>query len=292
MTDNMEITSDMIKSLREKTGAGMMDCKRALEAAGGKMDAAIEYLRKKGAAVAQKRADRSAKEGMIVTRVSANAKIGVVVEVNCETDFVGRSDDFVNFAQAVAETIEKNRPGSLDALATLPSGSGKKVSDLLNDLLAKVGEKIDIRRFHVLETSQGIVSTYTHMGSKIGVLVEFAGLPADQAATGAGRDVAMQVAAMNPLVVSRDQVEKTLVEHELDIYRTQAKNEGKPPQIIDKIANGKLEKFYQEVCLSEQTFIKDPGKTIKDFLQDIGAKTGAPVSITKFYRYHLGEEAK
>ena len=288
----MDITSEMIKALREKTGAGMMDCKRALESTGGKMDAAIEYLRKKGAAVAQKRADRSAKEGMIVTRIGENAKTGVVVEVNCETDFVGRSDDFVNFAQAVAETIEKHRPASLEALASLSTTAGKKVSEVMNDLLAKVGEKIDIRRFQVLESPKGVVSSYTHMGSKIGVLVEFEELPADQAGASAGRDVAMQIAAMNPLVISRDQVEKSLVERELDIYRTQAKNEGKPAQIVDKIATGKLEKFYQEACLAEQTFIKDPGKTIKDYLQDVAGKSGKPITIVKFYRFHLGEEAK
>ncbi len=287
----MNITSDIIKKLRDKTGAGMMDCKRALESTGGDMEAAVEYLRKKGAAVAQKRADRAAKEGMIVTRVSADGRTGVVVEVNCETDFVGRSDDFTAFSSAVAETIEKNRPATLEQLASLATGTGRKVSEMMNDLLAKVGEKIAVRRFSVITSADGSVSSYTHLGNKIGVLVEFGGLSPANAAGQIGRDIAMQVAAMNPLVVSREQVEKSLIEHELDIYRTQAKNEGKPAQIVDKIANGRLEKFFQEVCLLEQTYIKDAGKTVKDFLQESGAASG-PITVRKFQRFHLGEEEK
>ncbi len=287
----MNITSDIIKKLRDKTGAGMMDCKRALESTGGDMEAAVEYLRKKGAAVAQKRADRAAKEGMIVTRVSADGRTGVVVEVNCETDFVGRSDDFTAFSSAVAETIEKNRPATLEQLASLTTGTGRKVSEMMNDLLAKVGEKIAVRRFSIITSADGSVSSYTHLGNKIGVLVEFGGLSPADAAGQIGRDIAMQVAAMNPLVVSREQVEKSLIEHELDIYRTQAKNEGKPAQIVDKIANGRLEKFFQEVCLLEQTYIKDAGKTVKDFLQESGATSG-PIGVRRFQRFHLGEEEK
>ena len=288
----MEITSELIKKLREKTGAGMMDCKRALESTAGDMEAAVEYLRKKGAAVAQKRADRSAKEGLIITRVGADGKVGVVVEINCETDFVGRSDDFIGFAASVAETLERQKPGTVEHLMGLTAPNGKKISEQVNDLLAKVGEKIEVRRFSIVETPSGRVSSYTHLGSKIGVLVEFSGLDSDMAGTTRGRDVAMQIAAMNPLVISRDQVEKSLVERELDIYRTQAKNEGKPAQIVDKIAQGRLEKFYQEACLLEQTFIKDPGKTIKDILQDAGTKTGKPITVKRFYRFHLGEETK
>jgi elongation factor Ts len=162
----------------------------------------------------------------------------------------------------------------------------------MNDLLAKVGEKIDVRRFAIIDSKDGAVSSYTHLGNKIGVLVEFGGLSAADAAGPVGRDVAMQVAAMSPLVVSRDQVDKELIERELDIYRTQAKNEGKPAQIVDKIAAGRLEKFFQEVCLLEQTYIKDAGKTIKDFLQESGAKAGSPVAIRKFQRFQLGEDGK
>lgn len=287
----MDITSEMIKTLRDKTGAGMMDCKRALESSGGDMNAAIEYLRKKGAASGAKRADRAAKEGMIVSRIAVNGKTGVLVEVNCETDFVGRSDDFAAFANAVAEAVEKNRPGNVEALMELTSNE-KKISELYNDLLAKVGEKIEVRRFSVVDSPDGSVSAYTHLGSKIGVLVELTGISPDAAATGAGRDVAMQVAAMNPLVISRDQVDKALIDRELDIYKVQAANEGKPANIVEKIALGRLEKYFQEVALLEQTFIKDSGKSVKDFLAEASKTTGQPISIKRFQRFHLGEETR
>jgi elongation factor Ts len=285
----MEITSEMIKSLREKTGAGMMDCKRALESSGGDMDAAIEYLRKKGAASGAKRADRSAKEGMIVTRVSEDGKRGVIVEVNCETDFVARSADFAAFANAVADAVATHNPASVERLMDVQVG-GKKVSELFNDLLAKVGEKIEIRRFKVVDTADGTISAYTHLGNKIGVLVELTGMSA--ATLPAGRDVAMQVAAMNPLVISRDQLDKTLIDREQDIYKTQAANEGKPAHIAEKIAAGRLEKYYQEVALLEQTFIKDSGKTVRDYLADAGKASGQTISVRRFQRFHLGEEVK
>jgi elongation factor Ts len=284
----MAITNEMIKKLREMTGAGMMDCKHALEETGGSLDAAVEVLRKKGAAVAQKRGDRAAKEGMIVTRVSKDGKTGVIVEINCETDFVGRSDDFTAFASAVAETIAARKPKTTEELRTLKSPGGKTVADLTNDLLAKVGEKIDVRRFTVLESADGAVFSYTHLGNKIGVLVECVNLAPDAAGTVVGRDVAMQIAAMNPMTVGRESIARETVDRELDIYRTQAKNEGKPAPIVEKIANGRLEKFYQEVCLLEQIFVKDGGKTIRDYL----AETGKGTTVKQFHRYHLGEEAR
>jgi elongation factor Ts len=287
----MEITNQMIKQLREKTGAGMMDCKRALEATGGDLERAVEHLRKKGAAVAQKRADRSAKEGLIVTRVSKDARSGVIVEVNCETDFVGRSEDFALFARIVAETIERNSQAQLADVPGLTTEEGKKLAELLNDLLAKVGEKVEVRRFARIESKDGVISSYTHLGSKIGVLVELTGVAPESASGGVGRDVAMQIAAMNPMVISREHLDKNLIERELEIYRSQAKNEGKPPQIVEKIAMGRLEKFYQEVCLLEQTFIKDSGKTVKDYVHDAATKNAGPVSVTKFHRFQLGEES-
>jgi elongation factor Ts len=287
----MEITSETIKKLRDRTGAGMMDCKRALEASAGDMEKAIEYLRKKGAAVGQKRADRAAKEGAIATRVSADGKRGVIVEVNSETDFVGRSEDFVNFGHLIAEAIEKHKPGSLDQIQTL-SVRGKTVAEHLNDLLAKVGEKVEIRRYVILETPDGRISSYTHLGNKIGVLVEIAGAAQSGSSDTVGRDIAMQVAAMNPMVISRDRIEPSVVEAELEVYRSQAKNEGKPDKIVDRIAQGKLDKFYQEVVLMEQTFIKDGGKTVKDYLQDAAGPGGGPLVVRNFTRYHLGEEIR
>jgi elongation factor Ts len=287
----MEITSAMIKDLRERTGAGMMDCKRALEASQGDINAAIEYLRKKGAAAGAKRADRAAKEGMIVTRLTSDRKSGVLVEVNCETDFVGRSEDFAAFARTVAEAVAQHRPASVEALmeATV---NGRKLSELHNDLLAKVGEKIEVRRFMVYHSEDGVVSAYTHLGNRIGVLVEMTGIGPEATESGVGRDVAMQIAAMNPLVVSREELDKALIERELDIYRTMAANEGKPAHIAEKIAAGRLEKYYQEVVLLEQTFIKDAGKTIKDYLAEAGKALGRQIVIKRFQRYHLGEETQ
>lgn len=192
----MDITSEMIKKLRERTGAGMMDCKRALESTSGNMDAAIEYLRKKGAAIGQKRSDRSAKEGVIVTRVGNDTKTGVVVEVNCETDFVGRSDDFMGFGQAIADAILLHKPKALETVPTLTTAAGRKVGDLTNDILAKVGEKIEIRRFALFESRTGSISAYTHLGNRIGVLVELEGIPGGHPSA---RDVAMQIAGHEPL---------------------------------------------------------------------------------------------
>jgi elongation factor Ts len=285
--ETMEITSELIRKLREKTGAGMMDCKRALEATNGDMDAAIEHLRKKGAAVAAKRADRSAREGMIVTRVLPDGKTGVIVEVNCETDFVGKSADFTEFVGAVADAVAAQKPAAGTSLDGLRAANGKTVADLRNDLLAKVGEKIDVRRFAVMETKDGTIFSYTHLGSKIGVLVECTGLGTDPAGTAVGRDVAMQIAAMNPMTIARDGVPKDVLAREMDIYKTQAANEGKPAAIQEKIATGRLEKFYQEVCLVEQIFIKDGAKTIKDYLAESGGAT-----VRQFQRFHLGEETK
>jgi elongation factor Ts len=282
----MAITTEMIKKLRDQTGAGMMDCKKALEETKGDMNAAVEYLRKKGAAVAAKRADRQAKEGMVITRVSGDRKSALIVEVNCETDFVGRSEDFMGFAGVVADTLNANNPSTVEELLALNGPDGKLLSARLNDLLAKVGEKIDVRRFKKLKSADGLFSAYTHAGNKIGVLLETTGLTAEQAATGTGKSIAMQIAAMNPLVVRREEVEKSTIERELEIYRTQAKNEGKPQQILDKIANGKLEKFYQDTVLLEQSFIMDQGKTVGDVVKEAAA--GA--TIKQFVRFELGVE--
>jgi elongation factor Ts len=287
---DMMITSALIKRLRDKTGAGMMDCKRALEATDGNIDAAIEHLRKKGAAIGQKRADRVAKEGVIITRVGDNASTGAIVEINCETDFVARSEDFLGFANAVAAAVQEKQPDNVDAVSALMTSTGKTVADVQNDLLARVGEKVEVRRFGVFETGNGLISSYTHLGNKIGVLVDIGGLGFDDANVRVGRDVAMQIAAMNPLVISRDQIDKSLIEREMEIYRTHARNENRPAAIVDKIAAGRLEKFYQEICLLEQTFIKDSGMTVNDYLREAGVRSGQSVSIRRFHRFYLGEE--
>jgi len=250
----MAITSEIVKKLRDKTGAGMMDCKKALEETNGDMEAAIDYLRKKGAATAEKRADRVANQGMVVAKLSDDRKKGAIVEVNCETDFVARGDDFAGFANAIAEIVYANAPASLDALHALPYAEGKTVAEMLNELTGKIGEKLQVKQFDVVNTTDNVRLA---------------------------RDIAMQVAAMSPLVVSRDKVAKETIDREVAIYREQAKAEGKPEQIAEKIATGRLEKFYAEFVLLEQSYIKDAGKSIKDLL--------APtVTIEQFKRYQLG----
>ncbi len=280
----MAITSELVKLLRDKTGAGMMDCKKALEETASDLDKAVEYLRKKGAATAQKRADKAAKEGTIVTRVNEKNDFGIVVEINCETDFVARGTDFVNFSDLVTYIIASKKPASLEKLLEVTDDSGKAISQQLNDMMAKIGERIEIRRYKMLQTENGFITSYTHMGNKIGVLIELSSTPSN--ALQIGRDIAMQIAAMNPLYISRDQVSHDVIQRELEIYRTQARNEGKPDQIIERIANGKLEKYYQDVCLSEQVFIKDPSKTIKDVLTE----SSSGLTIKSFERFQLGEE--
>jgi elongation factor Ts len=286
----MAITSETVKKLREKTGAGMMDCKRALEATNGDMEKAIEYLRKKGAATAEKRADRVANQGMIVTKVANGGKLGVIVEINSETDFVARSQDFIQFANDVASIIERKVPKSIAELLALQYNDKRTVGDALSDLVGKIGEKIEIKRFDVVTGTNSVIEAYTHMGSKIGVLVELtSGAASDEVKTIA-RDVAMQTAAMNPNVVSREQIQKNIIDRELDIYRQQAKNEGKPEQVVERIATGRLEKYFQEVVLLEQSFIKDASKSIKEVLQEASTKHNDKLAVRQFKRYQLGED--
>ncbi len=277
----MAVTSELVKQLRDKTGAGMMDCKKALDESNGNMEQAIEILRKKGAATAAKRADKSANEGMIAAKLSEDGKRGVMVEINCETDFVARGEDFTSFAQSIAQVVFEKSPATVEALHALPHPNGNTVADALSSLTGKVGEKTEIRRIYSVTAENGFLEQYIHMGSKIGVIVEMGG-EMNAANKTTARDIAMQIAAMSPIVVSRDKVDQDLVTKELDIYRTQAKNEGKPDQIADKIATGRLEKYYQEFVLLEQSFIKDAGKSVKELL--------APnVSVKQFKRFQLGE---
>ena len=280
----MAITAAQVNELRQKTGAGMMDCKKALTEANGDFEKAIEILRKKGA----KRAEKTANEGMVVTKVSDDKKEGVIVEVNCETDFVAKSDDFVNFANEVLDFVVKNKPANVDELI-----ADENLNTKMNDLLGKVGEKIQISRFAVEKAENGVVVDYVHMGSKLGVLVRFdnAGDAGDELAE-LGKDVAMQVAAMNPICVKREEVPQDLINKEIDIYKEVARKEGKPEQILEKIATGKLNKYYQENCLIEQAYIKDNSKTVSDLLKEFNSKHGTNASIALFHRFHLGDEKK
>ncbi|MGB9665409.1 MAG: translation elongation factor Ts [Ignavibacteria bacterium] len=288
----MAITSELVKQLREKTGAGMMDCKKALEETGGDFEKAIEYLRKKGAAVAAKRAERSANEGLVLTRLSEDAKTAAIVELNCETDFVARSEAFVELANKIADHVFANNFQNLDELLN-STINGLTITDLINEAVGKIGEKILLSRFKKVNVVNGSIVDYIHPGSKLGVLVVFEftkSVPADFRTF--GRDIAMQVAAMKPMTVSRDQVDKNLIEKEIEIYKTQARNEGKPEQVLERIAQGKLEKFYQEVCLLEQPFVKDGSKSVSELIKSYNEANQTDVKIKEFIRFHLADEKK
>ena len=270
----MAITAAAVKELRERTGAGMMDCKKALTANDGDMQKAIDWLREKGIAKAAKKAGRTAADGAVAAFVSADGKTGVLLEVNCETDFTANNENFRALEKKVIEYIAKAKPADLDALneGTI---DGKKVSELVTEATATIGEKISIRRF-VTYTTDGKLTTYIHMGGKIGVLVDMTG-GSDEL----GKDVAMQIAAANPIAVDRDGVDASELEHEKEILRKQALEEGKPEKIVEKMVAGRINKFYKEVCLVEQIFVKDSEKTVKDILG--GEK------VLRFARYQLGE---
>ena len=284
----MAITAAQVNDLRQRTGAGMMDCKRALEEANGDIQKAIEILRKKGASVAAKRAEKSANEGLVVTKVSEDKKFATILEINCETDFVAKSEDFVNLAKFVVEEVHKNKPKNVEELMKINA-----VQDRVNDVLGKVGEKIEISRFENIEAKSGVLVDYIHMGSKLGVLIQFEDVKAgNDELFLIGKDMAMQVAAMNPISVKREDVPKDTVDKEIEIYKELAKKEGKPEQMLEKIALGRLNKFYQENVLFEQAFIKDNSKTVGDLLKEFNAKHSSNAKVARFDRFHLGDEKK
>lgn len=273
------ITAAEVKKLRDATGAGMMDCKKALTEADGDFEAAVENLRKKGQKVMASRADRDAKEGVIAAAVSEDGSQAVMVEVNSETDFVARNEEFIEFANDVTNTILASMPGSRDEMLGLTLGSGSSIADAVETMVGKIGEKIDVRRFEAIKVDDGKVIPYIHPGSKLGVLVKMAG-SGDTDAT--GRDVAMQVAAMNPVSTSRDEVPTETQEKEMEIAREVARNEGKPEQIIDKIATGKLERYFKDNVLLEQPFVKDSSMNVGEMLKQ------NETSVSGFIRFALG----
>ncbi|MCX8057028.1 MAG: translation elongation factor Ts [Ignavibacteria bacterium] len=288
----MAVSAELVKQLREKTGAGMMDCKKALEETGGDFEKAVEYLRKKGAAVAAKRAERTANEGLVLTRLSEDGKVAAIVEVNCETDFVARSDAFIELANKIADLVFANDFQNLDELLNA-NVNGLTVTDLINEAVGKIGEKIQVSRFKKVKVDNGSIVDYIHPGSKLGVLVLFEftkSVPAEFKAF--ARDIAMQVAAMRPMTVSREQVDKSIIEKEVEIYKTQARNEGKPEQVLERIAQGKLDKFFQEICLLEQPFVKDGSKSVGELIKSFNDTNSTDIVVKQFIRYHLADEQK
>ena len=275
----MAITAKMVKELREKTGVGMMDCKKALQETDGDMDKAVDYLREKGMATAAKKADRIAAEGS--TYIATDNNTAVLLEVNCETDFVTKNDQFKQLLSELANHLVSQKPEDVEtALQQKLNGEGESVQEHINSFVAKIGEKISLRRFKILtKTDQDAFGTYLHMGGRIGALVLLEGTTDENAA----KDIAMHVAAVNPRYISREDVAEEEVNHERELLKTQALNEGKPEKIVEKMVEGRLGKFFEEICLLEQDFVKNPDQTVKNYVSEKGA------SVKGFVRYEVGE---
>lgn len=282
-----DINPQMVKQLRDKTGAGMADCKKALVEADGDMNLAIEILRKKGAASAAKRSDRAANEGVIVAYTTEDGKTAVCVEINCETDFVARNAEFEAYSKKVGEAMMSSGASSLEELMKV-SVAGDTVEGLHNEILAKFSERVEIRRLKKYSTN-GYFVIYLHAGSKLAVILEVSAAKLNEKALALVRDISMQIAAMNPQFIDRSQVDQATLDKEKEIYIQQAVDAGKKPEIAQKIAEGKLDKFYQENCLIEQSFVKDSNKNISDVLKEISAECGEEVKVAMFERIALGE---
>ncbi|MFU0790979.1 translation elongation factor Ts [Virgibacillus proomii] len=275
----MAITAKMVKELREKTGAGMMDCKKALQETDGNMDAAIDYLREKGLSKAAKKADRIAAEGSTYIKTEGNT--AVLLEVNCETDFVTKNDQFKQLLVQLADHLLQKKPETVEeALQQTMAETGDTVENYIKAAVAKIGEKLSLRRFTILtKTDNDTFGEYLHMGGRIGVLTLLEGTTDKEVA----KDVAMHIAAVNPRYISRDQVAEEEVNHEREVLKAQALNEGKPEHIVEKMVEGRLGKFFEEICLLEQNFVKDPDQKVKKYVSDKGA------SVKSFARYEVGE---
>jgi elongation factor Ts len=263
-----------VKKLREMTGAGMMDCKKALTEAGGDFDKAIEVLRKKGQKLSAKRADREAKEGAVVALTTDDKTKGVIVKLSCETDFVAKNDDFVALATKIAGIALENFPADLDALNALPFDDSLTIAEKVTEQMGVIGEKVEVDAYENLEAP--MVSPYIHMGNRAAVLVGLS--VANDDYFEAGRDVAMQVAAMKPIAVNEEGVDSSIVEKEIEIGKEQARQEGKPEQMLEKIAQGKLKKFFKESTLLHQAFVKDSKKSVQQYLTELNGD----LTVTNF----------
>ena len=283
------ITAAMVKELREMTDAGMMECKKALVEADGDIDKAVDVLRTRGLAAAAKKVGRATNEGTVMAIVSDDATKGAVVELNCETDFVGMNEKFKGYAEKIARAAMAANVEDVEALKAVDA-EGETVEDVLTDAIHTLGENMNLARAAVVEA--GGVASYIHGGGKIGVLVTFdvEGIdPASDEFQHCGRDVAMQVAAASPVSATRESVPAEVVAHEMEIYKAQAAESGKPENIQEKIATGRLEKFYKESCLTEQAFVKNPDQSVTDYVNEVAKKLGGTIKVTGFKRFMLGE---
>ncbi|WP_024614712.1 translation elongation factor Ts [Clostridium sp. Ade.TY] len=282
------ITAKTVKELRDKTGAGMMDCKKALTETNGDIEKAVEVLREKGLAAAAKKAGRIAAEGIVKTFVTEDKKKASIVEVNCETDFVAANEDFIAFADNVAKLVVESNAETVEELLNEKMGDAT-VQETLTALVAKLGENMTVRRFERLALENGAIESYIHGGGRIGVLVEVSTEGNKEVASEVAKEVCMQVAAANPLFLNRDSVDQESLEKEKEIYRVQALNEGKPEKIVEKMVMGRIQKYFKEVCLVDQVWVKDGDKTITKLLEEKSKEAGAPMTITKFVRFERGE---
>jgi len=292
----MAVTAAQINELRKATGAGMLDCKKALEETGGEFEKAVDFLRTKGLAAAAKKAGRAATEGMVAAFVSDDLKSGVLLEINSETDFVAKNDTFQAFVASIGRHILATSPTDVEAMLTqtFSGDASKTVQTYVNGSISIIGENIQIRRFAKFDVQgDGCIGSYIHAGGKIGVLVQIAS-PAVSAANkdllqGFLKDVAMHTAAAAPSFVSRDQVPTEVLDREKEVYRAKAKESGKPDAIIEKIIDGQINKYYADICLIEQPFVKDTDKTIQQVTKECGTAAGGNVAVTRFERFVLGE---
>ncbi len=284
-----KITASMVSELRTKTGAGMMDCKKALGECDGNVEAAVDFLRKKGLSAAAKKAGRVAAEGMVVA--AGEGPVGAIAEVNAETDFVAKNDGFQKFSAGVAAAVVAAKPQDLEGLlaAQFP-GTGRTVAEEQTHQVATIGENINVRRFAQFEVAAGVVASYVHAGGKIGVLVELSTDKGDDEKVAAlAKQIAMHVAAANPQYLCRDEVPSDIVEKEKEIMRVKAKESGKPDNIVEKIIEGQINKYFGEVCLLEQAFVIDPDRKVVKVVEALGKEIGAEVKLTRYERYQLGE---
>lgn len=283
------ITAQSVKELREITGAGMMNCKKALVETDGDIEKAVELLREKGLAAAAKKAGRVAAEGLVKTYISDDKKKASIVEVNCETDFVAANEQFIAFVDKVAELVVDTTATTVEDFVNIKFNEEKTVQEYLTELIATLGENMTVRRFEKFAIENGRLETYVHGGGRIGVVVEVACDKDSEVLSEVAKEICMQVAAVNPLFLNKDSVDQEAVEKEKEIYRVQALNEGKPESIVDKMVMGRVQKYYKEVCLLEQAWVKDGEKTITKFVEEKAKEVGAPISVTKFTRFERGE---
>lgn len=285
----MSISASMVRDLREKTSAGMLDCKKALEETKGDFEAAVEWLRKKGLANAAKKSDRLASEGLVAAYVHNN-KVGVVIEVNSETDFVAKNEMFKKFVADTAEHIASSGsvPADVPALLEQTFKSGAKIGDVLKEAIAKIGENLVVRRFQRIEAA-GVLQSYLHGDGKIGVLVELTTTKPNEEVKTFAKDMCLHIAAMNPLALSVEDVPADIVSKEKEILKAKNLEQGKKPEMIEKIVEGQIRKFLAESCLVEQAFVKNPDQRVKEYMAEVGKKVGENFQIKRFVRFELGE---